>query len=170
MDKFLKCLPIILKHEGGFVDHPKDPGGATNMGITHKTLAEWRKKPVTKEDVRRLTKDEAGRIYKALYWDKCHCDGLPLSVALVVFDGAVNSGVKRSSQWLQKSCGVAQDGVVGPKTIAAANCVKEDVLINLTLDERLAFLMKLSTWPTFGRGWKNRVDAVRKEALSWVSL
>lgn len=165
MDKFLKCLPIILKHEGGYVDHPKDPGGATNMGITHKTLSEWRKMPVTKEDVRRLTQDEAGRIYKALYWDKCRCDEMPLGVALVVFDGAVNSGVGQSSRWLQRSVGAHPDGVIGPKTLEIMNGKNPVTVINSVLDARLAFLQSLKTWPTFGKGWGRRVSEIRADAL-----
>jgi lysozyme family protein len=118
---FAACMAEIFAHEGGYVDHPKDPGGATNMGIMIGTLRDWRGGPVTKEDVRSLTKREAETIYRARYWNWVRGDDLRTGVDLVALDPAVNSGVRRGVQWLQRAVGVAADGKMGPLTLKAAN-------------------------------------------------
>lgn len=163
--RFQACLAEVLRHEGGFVNHPSDPGGATNLGITKATLSEWRGKPVTVDDVRNLTVDEAGEIYRARYWQPIRGDALPPGVDLAVFDGAVNSGPGRSARWLQQALGVAQDGIIGPETLAAVGRAKPATLIIEICDARMAFLRSLSTWPTFGKGWTARVNEVQAAAL-----
>ena len=104
-NRFETCLAHVLRHEGGYVDHPSDPGGATNMGITRKTLAHWRNvSPWTdlpKLEVQKLTHGEAGLIYRALYWNACRAGDLPDGVDLAVFDFAVNSGPDRAVRTLQ---------------------------------------------------------------------
>lgn len=148
----------ILASEGGYVDHPKDPGGATNMGITHRTLAAWRGRPVTKQDVRNLTRDEALRIYKAQYWDTVKGDQLPAGLDYAVFDYAVNSGPARAARDLQRVLGVAVDGVIGVQTLAAINAHPRPIrLIEDLCERRLNFVKGLSTWSTFGRGWQRRI-------------
>lgn len=169
MAGFKSALPIILGHEGGYVDHPKDPGGATNMGITHRTLAAWRGEPVTKQDVKDIGLAEVEAIYRANYWDLVWGDDLPDGLDLVVFDYAVNSGVSRSAKALQKALGVAQDGVIGVITMRAAADLSGDEVsaaINAVCDQRLAFLKRLKTWPTFGKGWERRVAHTREAALA----
>ncbi len=163
--RFQACLAEVLKHEGGYVDDPRDPGGATNLGIAMATLAAWRGKPVTKQDVRDLSVAEAGAIYRARYWDQVRGDALPPGVDLVVFDAAVNSGPARSIQWLQAALGVPQDGAIGPVTLAAVRKVPPPHLVGELCSARMAFLRSLSTWQTFGRGWTARVDKVRAAAL-----
>src|SRR5690606_7617867 len=95
-DRFETCLAQVLRHEGGYVDHPLDPGGATNMGITRKTLARWRRvapwSDLPKAAVETLSRQEASRIYRQFYWDLCRAGQLPPGVDLAVFDYAVNSG------------------------------------------------------------------------------
>lgn len=162
---FPAVMAEIFKHEGGYSDHPKDPGGATNMGITHITLAEYRGRPVTKSDVKALTKSEAMEIYRKRYWDVIRGDDLPLGIDLVTMDGSVNSGVGRGPKWVQAALRVAQDGKVGPKTITAAWTANAADTINAACDARLGFLKSLETWPTFRRGWERRVAEVRKKAL-----
>jgi len=169
MTKFDRCMDVTLKWEGGYVDHPRDPGGATNMGITHITLAAWRGRRVTKAEVRALTKAEAKEIYRARYWDKVRGDDLPPGLDLVAFDGAVNSGPRRGAEWLQEALGVTSDGVIGPKTIAAAQAADPAMTINVATDIRLSFLMRLNTWNTFGEGWGNRVADIRANALRMAS-
>lgn len=159
----------ILASEGGYVDHPPDPGGATNMGITHRTLEAWRGKPVTKQDVRDLTRDEALRIYKAQYWDTVKGDQLPAGLDYAVFDYGVNSGPARAVKDLQRILGVGVDGIVGAQTLAAANARSATELINALCDRRLAFVRGLSTFATFGRGWESRIASVRRNALSLVT-
>ena len=111
---FNPCLTFVLWAEGGYVDDPLDPGGATNLGITLGVLREWRHTAVTKSDVQNLTREEAGAIYRARYWNAIRGDELPAGVDLMVFDACVNLGPGRSARMLQAAVGVAQDGAIGP--------------------------------------------------------
>lgn len=159
----------MLEFEGGYVDHPRDPGGATNRGITHKTLADWRGRPVSKAEVAALSVKEAGQIYKALYWDKVRGDELPSGVDLVAFDAAVNSGPSRSIKWLQSAVKVRQDGRLGPQTMAAIAEKDPRAIIDAALNARRVFLRSLSTWDAFGRGWARRLDGVTTAAVGLAS-
>lgn len=160
----------VLAAEGGYVDHPSDPGGATNLGITHKTLAAWRGKPVTKQDVRNLTRDEALQIYKAQYWDAVRGDQLPAGLDYAVFDYAVNSGPARAVKDLQRVLGVGVDGIVGAQTLAAIARRQTADLITGLSDRRRAFVRGLSTYSTFGRGWERRIASVEANALSLIGM
>ena len=172
--RFDSCLDEVLRHEGGYADHPADPGGATNLGITHKTLARWRlvspwwKLP--KQAVRDLQRPEAARIYRASYWDRCQAGQLPAGLDLALFDFAVNSGPDRAIRILQAEIDVAADGQMGPLTRDAVEAYAArkglGALIGTVCDRRLTFLNRLPTFATFGRGWTARVAAVRKAALS----
>ncbi|MCA8882232.1 MAG: glycoside hydrolase family 108 protein [Rhodobacteraceae bacterium] len=164
--QFTKCLDIIFMNEGGFADHPEDPGGATNMGITHKTLAAWRGAPVTVEDVRNLTRDEAGEIYRANYWNALNCDGLPAGVDLVVFDFGVNAGVRRAAKLLQKVVFVEQDGQIGQITLGAARALEPEHVINSFSDGRMEHYRSLPHWDTFKGGWTRRTSETRTTALN----
>lgn len=166
---FKDCLRFTLKYEGGYVDHPADPGGATNLGITIGVLRSWRGEAVTKADVRSLTLNEAGQIYKARYWDKVEGDKLPPGVDLVVFDYAVNSGPARAAKALQKVVGVAADGVIGMDTIRAVHARTPRDVIKGLCAERLRFVKGLRTWATFGKGWGRRISAVQLAALRMAS-
>jgi lysozyme family protein len=165
-DRFAACVAEVLRHEGGYVDHPRDPGGCTNRGITRRTLEGWRREPVTCEDVRALTEAEARAICRAHYWNAVHGDELPAGIDLVTFDAAVNSGRRRAALWLQQALGVAADGVIGPRTLRAARGANDRAtIITRACDLRLAVLRGLETWPDFGRGWSRRVREVRAAAL-----
>lgn len=168
-DNFARCLPEILRHEGGWADHRKDPGGATMKGITIGTYRQWKGRAVTKAELRAISDEEVAAIYRRNYWDKVRGDDLPAGLDLVAFDAAVNSGPARGARWLQTALGVAADGKIGPKTIAAAQAADAAMAINRALDIRLSFLRGLKTWSTFGKGWSARVAGVRKVALSHVS-
>lgn len=161
---FERSLAAVLKHEGGYVDHPSDPGGATNLGITFATLKAWRKTEITKADVRNLTKEEAAAIYKANYWDRIKGDDLPFGVDYAVFDFAVNSGVSRAAIFLQEIIGAAPDGKIGPDTLKAMAKWSAVKLIEALCSKRMTFLKGLSTWPVFGKGWSSRVNGVLKLA------
>jgi lysozyme family protein len=151
----------------GMTDHPRDPGGCTDCGITRRTLEGWRREPVTSEDVRALTEAEARAIYRAHYWTAVHGDKLPPGVDLVVFDAAVNNGRRRAALWLQQALGVTADGVIGPRTLRAARGANDRAaVITRACDLRLVFLRGLDTWPAFGRGWSRRVREVRAAALA----
>lgn len=167
--RFDICLDEVLRHEGGYADHPADPGGATNMGITHKTLARWRQVSpwwkLPKSDIQQLKRAEAARIYRASYWDRCKAGQLPPGLDLALFDFAVNSGPDRAIRTLQAELGVAADGQIGPLTLAAVQTRAAGALATALCDRRLAFLRRLPTFAVFGKGWASRVDAVRKAAL-----
>ena len=162
---FNACLSHVLASEGGYVDHPRDPGGATNMGITFETLKQWRGTRITKADVRNLTREEAAAIYRARYWDAVRGDDLPAGLDLVAFDAAVNSGPSRGIKWLQAGVGAIVDGKLGPATMAAIGNTSPSTAINRACDMRMAFLRGLDTWSVFGKGWSVRVADVRATAL-----
>jgi lysozyme family protein len=163
--RFARCVAEVLRHEGGFVNHPRDPGGATNRGITQATLADWRGVPVTAEDVRALTEKEAREIYRARYWNAIQGDALPAGLDLAVFDFAVNSGPGRAVRSLQWHLGVHADGAIGPVTLAAVRKINAARLAGDLCRARLAWLRGLPTWDAFGKGWTARVVDVERAAL-----
>jgi lysozyme family protein len=163
---FEASLAHVLKHEGGYVNHPADPGGATNFGITAATLARARGRPVTAAEVRALTRAEAAGIYRRFYWDAIRGDDLAAGLDHAVFDLAVNSGPARAARLLQRVLGLAEDGIVGPATLAAARDADPAGTVRALQRERLAFLRRLATWPVFGKGWQARVAAVEHEAVA----
>jgi lysozyme family protein len=146
----------LLKHEGDYIDHAADPGGKTRYGITEAVAREVG----YRGEMRDLPIDLAKRIYRDRYWDACQADKLPSEVRYIVFDGAVNSGVSQSVKWLQRACGVLDDGVVGPQTIQAANA---DGIKSKLCAQRLRFMTNLSTWPAFGKGWARRICDLMEE-------
>jgi lysozyme family protein len=165
-ETYNSAITKLLKHEGGYTNHPSDPGGPTNFGIT---IADYRKyiNPAgTASDVANMHVDEARAIYKAKYWDALKCDELPAGVDYAVFDFGVNSGVSRSAKYLQRIVGVDDDGKIGPKTLAAVGADNAKHIIETLCDERLRFLRSLKTWPVFGKGWGRRVTEVRADALA----
>jgi len=162
---FQSAVALVLRHEGGFVHHPSDPGGATNFGITRETLSRSRGRQASVEDIRRLDREEAASIYRGLYWKAVRADELPLGLDLAVFDLAVNSGPKRAVTMLQNALAIEADGLIGPLTIKAANRADAAETIRRLTKARLGFLFRLATWPVFGRGWRRRVLAVEQEAL-----
>ncbi|MGR3495235.1 glycoside hydrolase family 108 protein [Citreimonas sp.] len=171
MDRADICIRRILKHEGGYVNHKDDPGGATNLGVTIGTL---KRIGIDVDgdgdsdiaDLRALRVSDAVKVYRRFYWDKVEADLLPVGVDYAVADYAVNSGVSRASKALQGIVGVKQDGVIGPKTLAAVNGRDPAALVNALCDQRMRFLRALSHWGTFGKGWTRRVDGVRADALA----
>lgn len=166
---FDAALKLVLKHEGGWADHPKDPGGATMKGITIAVYRANINPKGTKEDLRKITDAQVAQIYRTQYWDKVRGDDLPSGVDYAVFDYAVNSGVSRASKHLQAVVGKRQDGKIGPETLAATKAMLAQTVINNLCDKRMVFLRNLPTFPTFGKGWTARVSGVRPEALKMAS-
>jgi lysozyme family protein len=162
-------IALVLQHEGGFVQHPRDPGGATNFGITCGTLSRARGRSASAEDVRQLTREEATSIYRRLYWNTVCADDLPPGLDLALFDLAVNSGPTRAVQMLQRIIGVEADGLIGPLTLRAVRKADPVETIRHLTRARLGFLARLATWPVFGRGWRRRVLSVEQEALQLAS-
>lgn len=159
-------LQRVLKHEGGFVNHPSDPGGATNKGITQITYNAWRKaNRLPLRSVKLITTAEIEAIYKKNYWDKVKGDDLPIGVDYAVFDFAVNSGPARAAKFIQRLTGVTADGIIGPATVAAAT-TKQFGLVDKLCNERLRFLKSLPHWRVFKNGWTSRVAEVRAVAKS----
>jgi lysozyme family protein len=140
---FDEALKAILHHEGGFVNHPADPGGMTNLGVTKKVWEEWIGHEVDEKAMRALTPEIVGPMYKAKYWDKIKGDDLPAGVDYAVFDAAVNSGPGRAAKWLQACVGVEPDGGIGPKTLAAVAKFDPTELVEDYAKRRLSFLMDL---------------------------
>ncbi|WP_310540820.1 glycosyl hydrolase 108 family protein [Phenylobacterium sp.] len=165
-ERFQRCLPLILQHEGGYVDHRLDPGGATNLGVTLGTLSDWLKRPATKAEVKALTPAAVAPIYEANYWKAACCDKLPAGLDYAVFDLAVNSGPSRARKFLQRVAGVTVDGEVGPKTLAAVNALGSRAMIVRLNADREAFYRSLSTFPTFGKGWLRRLAEVTTKATA----
>jgi lysozyme family protein len=115
---FTEALKHVLKHEGGYVNHPSDPGGMTNLGVTRKVWESWTGKQATEADMRALTPEVVAPLYKNMYWDRVQGDSLPAGVDYMVFDFAVNAGVSRACPYmLQNILFVASDGIIGPNTL-----------------------------------------------------
>ena len=166
---FAEALQKLLEHEGGFVDHPADPGGMTNLGVTKKVWEEWVGHPVDEKAMRALTPATVAPLYRAKYWDKIKGDDLPTGVDYTVFDAAVNSGPGRAAKWLQACVGVESDGGIGPKTLAAVAAMDPAELIEAYAKRRLSFLLDLPHWGTFGKGWTRRVAEVQSTASSMTA-
>ena len=148
----------------GFSNHPRDPGGATQLGVTQRAWEEWVGHPVTIDDMKGLRPDTVKAFYKAKYWDAVKGDLLPTGIDYATFDLAVNSGASRAARYLQSIAGVATDGSIGPITLAAiAKKRPEDVIRDLCA-MRMSFLKRLPTWDDFGRGWTLRVSTVERQA------
>jgi lysozyme family protein len=167
---FDACFDLMLAHEGGYVDHPSDPGGRTNLGVTQRVWEEWLGRPVSEKEMRALTPAMVKPLYKRKYWDAIRSDDLVSGVDYVVFDVAVNSGPGRAIKFLQSCVGVTADGGFGPATMAAVTKAQEDParLIEMYCARRLEFLQSLKTFETFGKGWSRRVQEVKDKALKML--
>ena len=168
-ENFDSALAAILHHEGNFVNHPKDPGGMTNLGVTKRVWEEWVGHEVDEMAMRALTPEIVGPMYKAKYWDKVRGDDLPAGVDYAVFDAAINSGPGRAAKWLQEVVGVTADGAIGPGTMKAVLALEPAELVSAYSFKRMNFLQGLPTWPTFGKGWGRRVTEVASAAGTMTS-
>ena len=156
---WIKCLEAILHHEGGYVNHPKDPGGETNLGVTKRVYEDFG----GTKDMKNLTREDVEPIYKKNYWDKMKCDDLPPGLDLCVFDFGVNAGPRRAAKYLQKLVGATADGIIGPGTLGVLNTYIGTVdthegVIKTYQNARQSYYENLSTFKTFGKGWTRRVN------------
>jgi lysozyme family protein len=163
--KFDLCFHHVIKHEGGYVAHPADPGGHTNLGVTKAAWEEYLGKEVSVDDIKALTPEGVKGFYKTKYWDVIKGDELPPGVDYAVFDYAVNSGPARAARTLQECVGATKDGSIGPKTIALVKERDAAKLVQDVCDARLVFLQQLRHFETFGRGWARRVAEVSRNAV-----
>jgi len=161
-----EAIRRLLASEGGYVNHPSDPGGPTNFGITIGDYRKYVKADASAADVRAMQVGEAKAIYRSKYWDAMRGDELPAGVDYCVFDYAVNSGMGRAPKVLQRLLGIFVSGRMDDATLAAARGRDARALIQGICDERMRFLQSLKTWPVFGRGWTRRVAEVRAAALA----
>lgn len=176
MSRALICIPRILKHEGGFVNDPRDAGGATNRGVTIGTLRSLGMDidgdgDIDVADIKALNEAQAVTIYKRFYWDAVQADLLPVGLDYAVADFAVNSGARRAAEHLQRALGVSVDGAIGPQTLACARQADVRAVINAVCNSRLAFMRRIRggrDWATFGKGWTRRVEEARAYALGDV--
>ncbi len=161
------ALTRLLRDEGGYTDHPSDPGGPTNFGITLVDARRYWKGNATADDVRALPQNVARKIYRERYWNALRCDELPAGVDYAVFDYGVNSGIGRAGKVLRRVLAMPDNtsGVTDDVIAAAAKRAASD-LVAAICAERLAFLKALKTFPVFGRGWTARVNGVRATALA----
>jgi lysozyme family protein len=150
LENFQNCLAVTLGYEGGWSDHPSDPGGATMKGIT---LATYRRfKPgATKTDLRNISNETVAKIYRTDYWDKVGGDRLAAGVDLATFDAGVNSGPGRARQWLMAAIG-------GP----------DHYTVKRVCAKRLGFMRSLAIWNTFGNGWSRRVAGIEAKGVAWA--
>ena len=163
-DNFDECLKMLLHHEGGYVNHPKDPGGETNLGVTKRVYEKWG----GTKDMKDLTVEDVAPIYKKEYWDRCKCDDLESGVDWAVFDWAVNSGTGRAAKAIQKICGASQDGAIGPKTLALIGTQNTQYVIEEFGKIRQDFYESLKTFDTFGKGWTRRNKETTAKALEMI--
>jgi lysozyme family protein len=146
---FDAAFDILIGHEGGYVNHPDDPGGETKFGISKRAYPEL--------NIAALTLEEAKSIYREDYWDRVRADDLPLELRFPLFDGAVNAGVAQSIKWLQRAVGVRGDGVIGPITMVAVKSIGSHKTAANFLGQRLKHMTGLKHWDQFGRGWARRI-------------
>lgn len=169
---FDRALKLVFEEEGGYVDHPDDPGGPTNLGVTQATLTVARRRhPDLRlpERVGSLTRAQAREIYLRDYWRPSHCEDMPAPVALVVFDMAINHGTGAAIRILQRSLRVKDDGAFGPKSRAALDDAMLNGLLIEMAAQRQVFYAALPTFATFGLGWARRMQRINWEAGRWLT-
>jgi lysozyme family protein len=161
---FEECLELVLKAEGGWVNHPSDPGGETNLGVTKRVWEEYVGHPV--ESLKKLTKEDVAPLYEQKYWRPCYGEVLPRGLDFAVFSFGVNAGPGRSVKLLQQTIGCVPDGVIGPATRGLISNSNSATLIAKFSEARREYYKSLKTFPIFGKGWLNRVDHEETEALN----
>ena len=152
---FDEAFERLIGHEGGYVNHPSDPGGETNFGISRRSYPG--------EDIKGMTLARAKAIYLRDYWGPAGCDAVPEALRFDLFDMAVNSGPRLAVTMLQRVVGETQDGILGPRTLQAVQSMPAPRLRARFNGLRLAFMAELPNWPAFGRGWAKRIAANLQE-------
>ena len=167
-----KCLEMILHHEGGYVNHPEDPGGITNLGVTKRVYEDWVGYSVSEHTMQNLTEEDVAPIYRKNYWDRIKADDMPSGLDLCVFDFGVNAGTGRAAKYLQRMIGTTPDGGIGPMTLKALDEYIENKDVSTAIAEyqhrRQTYYEGLKHFGTFGRGWTRRVTETTEAAMNMV--
>ena len=167
-ENYEKCLETILHHEGGYVNHPDDPGGETNLGVTKRVYEEWG----GTKDMKDLIVEDVAPIYKKNYWDRVKGDELPSGLDLCVFDFGVNAGTGRAAKYLQNMVGATADGAIGPATLRTVYAYVQIEGLEHAIGEyqhkRQGYYEGLKHFATFGRGWTRRVSETTALAFEMV--
>lgn len=164
-NNFEHCLEMLLEHEGGYVNHPDDPGGMTNLGVTKTVYENYLRRKVSEQEMRALKPEDVAPLYKQKYWDRVRGDDLPSGVDWAVFDWAVNSGPGRAAKALQRAAGATIDGVIGAGTLRAVADHEPTEIVQRIYYARKNFYENLSTFPIFGKGWTRRNEETLEQAL-----
>lgn len=146
---FETAVNFVLDREGGFVDDPNDPGGATNFGISQSAYPDL--------NIKLITRENAADIYRQDYWDAMQLDNMPDVLRLTLFDGAVNQGKARATKMLQSILGIVQDGYIGPLTFAALKDKNARAIFTAYQGMRHDHYTQDIRWPSFGKGWSRRL-------------
>ena len=165
---FKECLDLVLKSEGGYINHPSDPGGRTNLGVTQRVWQEYTGHEADEKEMRSLTPEKVAPLYEQKYWRPCYGEVLPRGLDFVVFSMGVNAGPGRSVKLLQQSIGCVPDGIIGPTTRELISSSNTATLIAKFSETRREYYRALKTFPTFGKGWLARVDREESEGLNMV--
>jgi len=165
-NNFKKCLELVLKSEGGWVNNPKDPGGETNLGVTKKVWEEWVGHEV--KTMKDLTPEDVAPMYQAKYFMACYANQLPVGIDYMAFDAAVNMGPGRAVKLLQECLGCVPDGTIGPRTMQLIDQKKPEDIVDLYSKRKTSFYEGLATFATFGKGWLKRVEDVKFNALKMI--
>ena len=163
-ENFEKSLELVLQHEMGYVHHPLDPGGRTNLGVTQRVWEDYVGHKVDEQTMRSLTKELVAPLYKSRYWDAVHGDQLPSGADYLAFDFAVNAGAFRCIKTIQRALNITADGIIGPVTIKAIQDTNAEDFIEKFSNAKESFYLGLANYPTFGKGWLNRVAESKKAA------
>jgi lysozyme family protein len=164
-----QAFDLMLKSEGGYIHHPSDPGGRTNLGVTQATWENWVGRGSDEAEMRGLTPEKVEPMYKKKFWDAVRGDELPMGLDYLMFDFAVNAGAGRAIKTLQTAVGVTPDGGFGPMTMAAVQAVDPVDLIERFSQAKGDFYRSLTTFATFGKGWLNRVADVKVKASAMLA-
>lgn len=163
---FKECLDLVLKSEGGYINHPSDPGGRTNLGVTQRVWQEYTGHEADEKEMRSLTPEKVAPLYEQKYWRPCYGEVLPRGLDFVVFSFGVNAGPGRSVKLLQQSVGCLPDGIIGPRTRELISSSNTATLIAKFSEARREYYRALKTFPVFGKGWLARTDKEEQEALN----
>ena len=166
---FDESLKMLLHNEGGYVNHPEDPGGETNLGVTRAVYEQWVGRQVMDGEMKALKVEDVAPIYKKNYWDRIRADDLPSGLDFAAFDWAVNSGTGRPAKVIQKYISAKQDGAIGPKTLALVAENDPSKMIQYLYEQRQKFYERLNTFETFGKGWTRRNQETLKAAMEMAN-